>query len=66
MVALTVAISIVGVVLMGNLVGALLPFAAKKCGTDPAIMAGPLITTVVDILGLLLYFEVARWALGLV
>jgi Mg/Co/Ni transporter MgtE len=29
-------------------------------------MAGPLITTVVDILGLLLYFEVARWALGLV
>ena len=66
MVALTVAISIVGVVLMGNLVGALLPFAAKKCGSDPAIMAGPLITTVVDILGLLLYFEVARWALGLV
>ncbi|NLM70335.1 MAG: magnesium transporter [Synergistaceae bacterium] len=64
-VALTVAISIVGVVVMGNLVGGLLPFAAEKLGTDPAIMSGPLITTVVDVLGLLFYFEVARTTLGL-
>lgn len=64
-VALTVAVSIIGVVIMGNLVGGMLPFAAKKIGTDPAIMSGPLITTVVDILGLLFYFEVARMALGI-
>ena len=64
-VALTVAISVVGVVMLGNLVGALLPFAAKKLKLDPAIMSGPFISTVVDILGLLLYFEVARRVLGL-
>ena len=65
-VALTVAISVVGVVMMGNLVGAFLPFAAKKMKVDPAVMSGPLITTVVDVLGLLLYLEVARRLLGLV
>ncbi len=64
-VALTVAISVVGVVMLGNLVGALLPFIAKKFRIDPAVMSGPFITTVVDILGLLLYFEVARRVLGL-
>jgi len=65
-VALTVAISVVGVVMLGNLVGAFLPFAAKKMKVDPAVMSGPLITTVVDVLGLLLYLEVARRLLGLV
>ena len=64
-VALTVAISVVGVVMLGNLVGALLPFIAKKFRIDPAVMSGPFITTVVDILGLLLYFEVARRVLHL-
>jgi len=64
-IAITVAISVVGVVMLGNLVGALLPFAAKKFKIDPAVMSGPFITTVVDILGLLLYFEVARRVLHL-
>ncbi len=64
-IAITVAISVVGVVMLGNLVGALLPFAAKKFKIDPAVMSGPFITTVVDILGLLLYFEVARRVLDL-
>ena len=59
----TVAISVVGVVMMGNVVGAFLPFAAKKFNIDPAVMSGPLITTVVDILGLMLYFEIARFVL---
>jgi len=60
-VALTVALSVVGVVMMGNIVGAMLPFAAKRLKIDPAVMSGPFITTVIDILGLLLYFEVARY-----
>ena len=64
-IAITVAISVVGVVMLGNLVGALLPFIAKKFRIDPAVMSGPFITTVVDILGLLLYFEVARRVLHL-
>jgi magnesium transporter len=64
-VAFTVAVSVVGVVMLGNMVGAFLPFAAKKLDIDPAVMSGPFITTVVDILGLLLYFEVARRVLVL-
>ncbi len=64
-VSLTVAISVVGVVMLGNIVGATLPFIAKKFKIDPAVMSGPFITTVVDILGLLLYFEVARRVLHL-
>ena len=63
-VALTVGISVVGVVSLGNLAGTLLPFAAQKFGIDPAVISGPLITTVVDVLGLLVYFEVARLVLG--
>ena len=50
--------------LPGNLAGTLLPFAAQKFGIDPAVISGPLITTVVDVLGLLVYFEVARLVLG--
>lgn len=64
-VALTVGISVVGVVSLGNLAGTLLPFAAERFGIDPAVISGPLITTVVDVLGLLVYFEVARLILGL-
>ncbi len=62
---ITVALSVVAVVTAGNLVGVLLPFIAKKLKLDPAIMSGPFITTVVDILGLLVYFEVARRVLHL-
>lgn len=64
-VATTVAVSVAGVVMLGNLVGAFLPFVAKRFKADPAVMSGPFITTVVDILGLLIYFEVARRVLHL-
>lgn len=63
--AMTVAVSVVGVVMLGNLVGALMPFIAQKFRIDPAVMSGPFITTVVDVIGLLIYFEVARCFLGL-
>lgn len=59
-VALTVAIALVAVVLLGNLAGILLPLAARALKVDPAIMSGPFITTVVDVAGLIVYFEVAR------
>ena len=62
---LTVAFSVLAVVMMGNLVGVLLPFVATKLKLDPAIMSGPFITTVVDIMGLLVYFELARRILNL-
>ena len=62
---LTVAFSVLAVVMMGNLVGVILPFVATKLKLDPAIMSGPFITTVVDIMGLLVYFELARRILNL-
>lgn len=64
-VALTVAISLAAVVLIGNLAGAVLPFAAKALRIDPAIVSGPFITTIVDVTGLLVYFSVAGLFLGI-
>ncbi|MDY6065978.1 MAG: magnesium transporter [Finegoldia sp.] len=59
-VAITVSMTIFCIVLIAKVIGAGLPMLAKKLGFDPAIMASPLITTVVDTLGLLTYFEVAK------
>ena len=47
-------------VMVAKLVGSSLPLLAKKCGFDPAVMAGPFITTVVDALALLMYFGIAK------
>ncbi|RLG76673.1 MAG: magnesium transporter [Thermoprotei archaeon] len=58
-VALTVALSLVIVVLVADLMGALLPLAATSFGIDPAVMSNPLITTVVDVIGVMFYFTVA-------
>jgi magnesium transporter len=59
LVALTVAISLLGVVMFGTLAGALLPFAMRKLGFDPASASAPLIATFVDVMGLMIYFNVA-------
>ena len=63
--AMAVAVSVAAVVMLGNVTGAILPFAARHLGMDPAVMSAPFITTVVDIMGLLVYFETARRFLGL-
>ena len=60
MVALVVSVTIVFVVLMAKTIGCILPIAAKKIGLDPAVMASPMITTIVDALSLLAYFAVAN------
>ncbi len=65
MVALTVSITIVATVMVSKIVGGVLPLIAKKLKVDPAIMAGPLITTIVDALALIVYFVVASALLGL-
>ncbi len=65
LVALTVCITLMGAVLMAMLVGCLLPIGAKRLGFDPAVMASPFITTIVDALSLLLYFRVATMVLGI-
>ncbi len=48
-----------GTVIMAKLVGCILPLLAKKVNLDPAIMASPLITTLVDTFSILIYFNIA-------
>lgn len=60
-----VAITILVIIIIAKVVGALLPMGAKKLGFDPALMASPLITTIVDSIGLLCYFEVAKIIIGI-
>jgi len=64
-IALTVSITLMATVMMAEAIGGLLPIAAKKLKLDPAIMAAPLITTIVDALSLIVYFNVARILLGI-
>lgn len=64
-VALVVAVSIVLTIVIAKLVGCTLPMLAKRLGFDPAVMASPFITTVVDALSLLVYFAVATQLLHL-
>ena len=59
-VAFTVCFTMAVTVLMAKLVGCTLPMFAKKLGFDPAVMASPFITTIVDALSLLVYFGIAR------
>ena len=58
MVALTVGLTLAVTVLCAKIVGCTLPLLAKKLGFDPAVMASPFITTIVDALSLLVYFGI--------
>ena len=59
LVAVTVSVSLVGVVLWGTLSGSLLPFLLKRLGFDPAASSAPFVATLVDVTGLVIYFSVA-------
>jgi magnesium transporter len=63
LVALTVGSALVGVVLWGTLSGALLPFLLRRCGLDPAASSAPFVATLVDVTGLVIYFNVALFIL---
>ena len=65
LVALVVCLTLVFTVLCAKVVGCTLPMAAEKLGIDPAVMASPFITTIVDALSLLIYFFFATWILPL-
>ncbi len=58
-VSLIVGLTILTIVVLAKAVGSLLPMIAEKLGGDPAIMASPLITTILDSLGLIVYFNIA-------
>ncbi|MEX2572394.1 MAG: magnesium transporter [Gemmatimonadota bacterium] len=64
-VAVALGITMVLISLVANLVGASLPFLFHRLGIDPALTSSPGITTVMDVVGLLIYFHVVIWVLGL-
>ena len=64
-VALAVCATLVVTVLAAKLVGCTLPMLAQKLGFDPAVMASPFITTIVDAVSLLIYFKTASIILGI-
>lgn len=63
-VAMTVAVSAAAIILWSSLVASVLPLLLRRVGVDPAVVSGPLITTLVDGTGLIIYFEVARLLIG--
>jgi magnesium transporter len=64
LVALTVALSLIGVVLWGSIVGSILPFILRRLGFDPASASAPFVATLVDVTGLVIYFTVASMVLS--
>ena len=59
LIAMTVSMSLVGVVLFGTTAGSMLPFILRRCGLDPASASAPFVATLVDVTGLVIYFTVA-------
>lgn len=58
-VALTLAFTLVGIVLLGTLAGSMLPFVLKRVGFDPAAASAPFVATLVDVTGIVIYFTIA-------
>jgi magnesium transporter len=64
-ITLTVCVTMFFTVILAKVVGGLLPIFAKSVKLDPAIMASPMLTTIVDAVTLLIYFAMATWFLGI-
>jgi magnesium transporter len=64
-VAFTVGVSLVGISILSSSAGAGLPFLFQSFGLDPALMSAPFITTIVDVLGVLIYLSLARQVVGI-
>jgi magnesium transporter len=64
LVAITIALTLVGVVTFGTLAGSMLPFILRRCGLDPASASAPFVATLVDVSGLIIYFSVAKLILS--
>jgi magnesium transporter len=64
-VAVTVGISLVGISILAATSGSALPFLFQSLNLDPALMSAPFITTAVDVLGVLIYLNLARFILPL-
>ena len=62
---LVVALSVVLVVVVGTVVGSMLPLLLHRVGFDPAVASSPFVASIVDVTGIIVYFTVARSLLGL-
>ena len=62
---ITVSLTLFATVIVAKIIGCSLPILAKKIGFDPAVMASPFITTIVDAISLLIYFSMAGLLLGI-
>lgn len=65
-IALSISLALMLQVVTATLIGAVIPLACHRLGYDPANIATPALTTVVDITGLLIFFNVAEWVLGVI
>ena len=63
--AIVVSLTVCAVVIISKLVGGILPLLVKTIGFDPAVMASPFITTIVDAMSLLIYFAIASAMLSM-
>jgi magnesium transporter len=63
LIGLTVSLSLIGVVLWGSLMGSMLPLLLKRLGADPASSSAPFVATLVDVTGLIIFFNVALYTL---
>jgi len=63
-VGITVACAVVGCVMWGTLMGAMLPFVLRRLGADPASASAPLVATLVDVSGIVIYFTIAKLILS--
>ena len=61
--ALTIFFSLIGIVMWGTLSGSMIPIVLKKCKVDPATSSAPLVATLVDVTGLVIYFTIAAFIL---
>lgn len=64
-IAVVVSLTMMSIVVVANLLGVVLPFFLTRFHLDPAVASSPLIASVADAVGLLIYFSIARWFLGL-
>lgn len=65
LVSISVGISLVAIAILASVAGSALPFVFRSFGLDPALMSAPFITTAVDVIGVLIYFSIAKMVLGL-
>ncbi len=63
LIAISVGISLIGVVLWGTLTGSMLPIILKRLGADPAVSSAPFVATLVDVTGIVIYFSIAYFFL---